>query len=131
MKRNGILNSRIASVLGNMGHTDTICVSDCGLPTPQGVERIDLSLRLGVPSLADVLHEIAKDMVVERITIAAEIREHNPQILKQVGEAFPSVEIRFIPHAQFKSMTEECRAVIRTGEATSYANVILHSGVIF
>jgi D-ribose pyranase len=131
MKRNGILNSRIASVLSSMGHTDTICVSDCGLPTPKGVERIDLSLRLGIPSLADVLHEIAKDMVVERITIASETKEQNPQILKQVGDAFPSVDIQFIPHAEFKSMTEDCHAVIRTGEATPYANVILHSGVIF
>ena len=31
MKRHGILNSDISRVLSYMGHTDCICIGDCGL----------------------------------------------------------------------------------------------------
>ena len=44
MKRAGILNSDISRVLSYLGHTDTICIGDCGLPIPDEVERIDLAL---------------------------------------------------------------------------------------
>lgn len=47
MKKNGILNSDISSVLSYMGHTDTITIGDCGLPIPENVSRIDLSLTFG------------------------------------------------------------------------------------
>jgi len=39
MQRHGILNSHIAKVLADLGHTDTICISDCGLPVPEGVRK--------------------------------------------------------------------------------------------
>ena len=32
MKRQGILNSDISRVLPYMGHTDTICIGECGQP---------------------------------------------------------------------------------------------------
>ena len=35
MKRQGILNSEISRVLTYMGHTDQICIGDCGLPIPE------------------------------------------------------------------------------------------------
>lgn len=53
MKRNGILNSDISRVLSYMGHTDRICIGDCGLPVPDETERIDLALRFGQPSFMD------------------------------------------------------------------------------
>ena len=55
MKRNGIINADISRVLSYMGHTDTIAVGDCGLPIPDETERIDLALKLGVPSFMEVL----------------------------------------------------------------------------
>ncbi|WP_448594407.1 RbsD/FucU domain-containing protein, partial [Thermoflexus hugenholtzii] len=42
-----------------------------------------------------------------------------------------AVEIEPVPHETFKAMTGRARAVVRTGECTPYANVILVSGVIF
>lgn len=32
MQKGGILNSHIAKVLADLGHTDTICIGDCGYP---------------------------------------------------------------------------------------------------
>ena len=137
MKRNGILNSDISRVLSYMGHTDRICIGDCGLPVPDETERIDLALRFGQPSFMDVLTEVAKDMKVERIFLAEEMKEKNEAQLKAVLSFFENSETGFAPeveyvsHEQLKRMTEDCKAVIRTGETTPYSNIILQAGCIF
>ena len=53
MQKTGILNSEIAKVLADMGHTDQMTIGDCGLPVPSGVKKIDLALRFGQPSFID------------------------------------------------------------------------------
>lgn len=136
MKKNGILNSDISRVLSYMGHTDQICIGDCGLPIPEETERIDLALRFGQPSFMEVLEEVGKEMVVEKIILAEEIREKNPEVLAQIGRFFGRdggdvPEMVFVSHTELKEMTKTCRAVIRTGETTPYANIILQSGCIF
>lgn len=131
IKKQGILNSQIAKVLANMGHTDTICIGDCGLPIPQTTERIDVSLSKGTPSLIQVVSVIAEDMTVEKITLASEIKDKNHNIDEEVKIIFPNVMVEYVSHNELKAMTEKCKAVVRTGEITPYANIILHSGIIF
>lgn len=135
MKKNGILNSDISRVLSRMGHTDRIAVSDCGLPVPEGTERIDLAVTFGNPSFMDVLKAVANDMKIEGIVLAEEIKTQNPHILEEIKVLFDKFEtgftIEFVPHTRFKEMTKDCRAVVRTGETTPYANIILQSGCIF
>ena len=133
MKKQGILNSDISRVLSYMGHTDCIAVGDCGLPIPDEVERIDLALEFGVPSFMDVRRVIIKDMKVEKIVLAEEIREQNPKVLGEIKELFAGQELEtvFVSHTELKKQTRECKAVIRTGETTPYANIILQSGCIF
>ena len=62
MKRAGILNSDISRVLSYMGHTDCICIGDCGLPIPDEVERIDQALAFGVPPFMQTLKVVVDDM---------------------------------------------------------------------
>ena len=133
MKRHGILNSDISRVLSYMGHTDCICIGDCGLPIPDETERIDLAVKFGVPTFMDVLKEVGNDMKIEKIVLAEEIKEHNPQVLAEITEYFKGqdVEVEYVSHVGLKQMTRECKAVIRTGETTPYANIILKSGVVF
>lgn len=131
MKKLGILNSEIAGVLAKMGHTDTIVIADCGLPIPDHVCRIDLAIRLGKPSFLEVAEAIKEDMVIEKITLASEIKQYNPALLREVERFFAPEAKEFVPHEQFKTLMQKAKAVIRTGENTPYANVILHAGVIF
>ena len=133
MKRHGILNSDISRVLSYMGHTDCICIGDCGLPIPDETERIDLAVKFGVPTFMDVLKEVGNDVKIEKIVLAEEIKEHNPQVLAEITEYFKGqdVEVEYVSHVGLKQMTRECKAVIRTGETTPYANIILQSGCIF
>lgn len=133
MKRNGILNSDISRVLSYMGHTDCICVGDCGLPIPNETERIDLAVKFGMPTFMDVLKEVGNDMKIEKIVLADEIKENNPKILAEINDYFAGqvIEVEFVSHVELKEKTKECKAVIRTGETTPYANIILQSGCIF
>jgi len=131
MKKLGILNADIASVLAYMGHTDTIAIADCGLPIPKETQRIDLAIRKGLPSFLEVLDAVRDDMVIEKITLAEEIKTHNQEILVKIRERFPNTPIQFVSHESFKALTVHCKAIIRTGEASPYANIILHSGVNF
>jgi D-ribose pyranase len=131
MKKQGILNSHIAEVLANLGHTDTIVIGDCGLPIPDGVRRIDLSLKIGTPGFIETLEAILEDMAVEQVTIAEEIFEKNPGTAAFLEQKFDKVSMTKVSHEEFKKQTANAKAIIRTGEATPYANVILHSGVIF
>lgn len=133
MQKIGILNSSIAKVLADLGHTDKIAVGDCGLPVPPGVLKIDLALRLGQPSFFDVVQEIAKYMEIEKIHVAAEMEAKNPQQWIRMRELFPPKQTEWIisSHEEFKKATSGVKAVIRTGEMTPYSNVILHAGVIF
>ena len=132
MKKNGILNSNIAKVLADLGHTDQLTIGDAGLPVPTGVEKIDLALRLGVPSFDSVLDTVLEDMAVEKVFLAEEIKEQNPDQLKKILEALPDgIDVVFISHEEFKKQTSRSKTIIRTGENTPYANIILQSAVIF
>lgn len=133
MKKNGILNSDISRILSYLGHTDCICIGDCGLPIPDETERIDLALAFGVPTFMQTLEVVAGDMKIEKIVLAEEIREQNPTVLAQIEALFAgqNVEVEFVSHVCLKEQTRDCKAVIRTGETTPYANVILQAGCIF
>ena len=129
MKKNGILNSDISRVLSYMGHTDWICVGDCGLPIPDEVERIDLALEFGVPTFMKTLEVVTGDMKVEKIILAEEIKAQNPKVLGEIEALFKgqNIEVEYVSHTELKEKTKNCKAVIRTGETTPYANIILQS----
>ncbi len=133
MKKNGILNSEISRVLSYMGHTDRIAVGDCGLPIPDETERIDLALAFGIPTFMQTLEIVAQDMKIEKIILAEEIKAQNPEVLSQIEKLFEGqdIETEFVSHTELKELTYDCKAVIRTGETTPYANIILQSGCIF
>lgn len=131
MKKTGILNSDISRVVADMGHMDWLGIGDAGTPVPEGTEKIDLAVHAGLPAFTDVLKEVLKELQVQKIYVAEEIKKQNPQQLENIKHILPNVEIEFIPHSQLKKDLKQAKAFIRTGEETPYSNVILESGVIF
>ena len=132
MKRLGHLNREVSRVLARMGHTDSLVIADCGLPVPSGVECIDLSIARGDPSFLRVLDSILADFRAERAVFAAEAEEYNGAIVARAASlSRQQVKVEFVAHDTLKDLSRQARAVIRTGEATPYANVLLYSGVIF
>jgi len=139
MKLNVLLNSRISSVIAEMGHTDQMTVCDAGLPIPAGVERIDLAVKAGLPRFMDVLQTILKELCIEKVLIAEELKSENPEGFQEIKDKLDeytetsgySVRIELVPHAEFKTLTSFSKAIVRTGEVKPYMNIILYSGVVF
>lgn len=132
MKKHGILNSDIAKVLADLGHTDKIAIGDAGLPVPDGVKKIDLALFLSEPSFLSVLQVVLSDMKVEAVVLAEEIKDQNAKQLAAVkAELKDNEAITYVSHEVFKQQLKDVKVVIRTGEATPYSNIILQSGVLF
>lgn len=131
MKKSGILNRDIATVLAKLGHTDTIVIGDCGLPVPNEVPCIDLSLEFGTPKFTSVLKAVSADMMIEEMTFANEIKDNNKVLYNEITEEYQEIPKNYITHENLKKETGNTRVIIRTGEATPFANVILKSGVIF
>lgn len=131
MKKHGILNSHLAKLLADLGHTDKVVIADAGLPVPDGVLKIDLSLKPGLPAFQDTAAVLADDMVVEKVIAAAEIKTSNQENARFLENLFSEQEIEYLSHEEFKLLTKEAKAVIRTGEFTQYANCILQAGVLF
>ncbi len=131
MKKIGILNQPISSVIAGLGHTDTLVIADAGLPIPPETRRIDLALTEGIPTFLDTLRAILTEMQVERVIVAEEMLDASPQVYKALEEMLDDVPVETVTHLIFKEQTRSARAVIRTGEFTPYANVILIAGVVF
>lgn len=139
MKKGRLLNAELSHVIARLGHTDTLTIADAGLPIPAGPQRIDLALTPGTPDFMQVVNAVALEMQVESALFAEEIKQHNPQLhsaLVAVLEALQQhqgniITISYTSHEQFKQQTQRSQAVIRSGECSPFANVILSAGVTF
>ena len=131
MKKTGLLNQQLSAVLAGMGHCDTLVIGDCGLPIPAGVERVDLALTPGVPGFLETLKIIQTELQIESAVIASEMPEKSPALYQALIPMLTGIEVSQVKHERFKELTADAVAVVRTGECTPYANIILKSGVFF
>lgn len=139
MKKGVLLNSDVSAVVARLGHTDQLTLCDAGLPIPAETQRIDLALTQGVPTFMQVFAAVTQEMQVESAILAEEIVKQNPPLhevllaeLTALGQRQGNtISVRYISHQAFKAQTEHSRAVIRSGECSPYANVILCAGVTF
>lgn len=136
MKRTGLLNRHLSQLVASLGHMDEVTVADAGLPMPQGVPVIDLAITPGLPRFWDVLAGLQQEMVIESVVWATDASaglsdDMNNRFDQWAKAQGAPIQRDQIPHSDFKQHTARSRAIIRTGEATPYANVILVSGVSF
>ncbi|MGL5279329.1 MAG: D-ribose pyranase [Cetobacterium sp.] len=135
MKKGKLLNSELSYEIAKIGHTSHITLCDAGLPFPKGVKRIDLAIEAGYPSFIKTLDAILSEMMVEEIVLASEIKTINPKVYNEILETFQkngmNPKVVEVSHTEFKEITRESEAIVRTGECTPYANIILKSGVVF
>lgn len=131
MKKIGVLNKDISEVIASMGHMDILVIGDAGLPIPAKVRRIDLAVKQNVPGFIETVEAIAEELKVERIIIAEETGRVSPHIQEALLKIFEGIEVKKVSHKSLKELCYDAVAVIRTGEFTPYANVILVSGVVF
>jgi len=131
MKNKNILNPALISRIASIGHTQYFVICDAGLPVPKGAEVIDLSLVSGVPSFMQVMKAVLGELVIESATIADEIEDHNAVLYKEITDTLGAYPVHRCSHEKFKKMCEDAHTIVRTGETSPYANIILVAGVNF
>jgi len=130
MKKTPLLNIALSQLIASLGHGDSIVIGDAGLPVPPGVPLIDLALTRGVPGFIDTLQTVLTEMQVEHHILATELSQRSPQLAAQVTQlGLPGQQL--LSHEDLKLRTRQAKAVIRTGEFTPYANIMLIAGVVF
>jgi D-ribose pyranase len=131
MLKSVLLNSEIAKEIAALGHTQNIVIADAGLPIGKDQRCIDLAVKRGLPSFIEVLKTVSSDLIIESYIYANEAVEQNATIYTQMMQIMDGKGCRGVPHEEFKKLSQEAAVVIRTGECTPYANVILIGGVDF
>lgn len=131
MTQDGILNSELCAAIAGIGHTEYFVVADPGLPLPSGVKVIDLALTRGIPSFLDTLKAVSGQLVIESYVLAEEMKTASPELHDKTCEVLKGLPHRYVPHEELKKMLKSAKAIVRTGETTSFANVVLQCGVNF
>jgi D-ribose pyranase len=134
MKKTPLLNVALSRLIASLGHGDIVIIGDAGLPVPSGVELIDLALTQGIPDFVRTLKVVLSEMQVERHVLAQEILEKKPSALAVLDELSAEGALgqrEWLSHEQFKALSRQARAIVRTGECQPYCNIALIAGVTF
>jgi D-ribose pyranase len=128
MLKTGILNPSINSLLSRVRHTNTLVISDRGFPFWPQIETVDISLIDDLPRVLDVLKAIRANFNIGNAFMAEEFRGANStQTCLKFEQALHGIPVAFEPHIDFKKRVPQAIGLIRTGDTTQYANMILES----
>jgi D-ribose pyranase len=128
MKRGGILHPGLGHLLASTGHTDFFTICDRGFPVPSGIERIDLALVDGIPTVLDVLRAIHAEWSIDRIVITEQMSAVSPGRVTELRDLLGDIPFETISHLALKRLAAESRATVRTADICPYANIIVVSG---
>lgn len=134
MKKTPLLNVALSRLIASLGHGDMVVIGDAGLPVPPGVELIDLALTHGIPDFVSTLNVVLSEMQVESHVLAEEILQKKPSALTALDALNAEGVLgqrELLSHDQFKILSRQARAIVRTGECQPYCNVVLVAGVTF
>jgi len=134
MKKTPLLNVALSRLIASLGHGDKVVIGDAGLPVPPQVELIDLALTHGIPDFVSTLKVVLSEMQVESHVLAEEIFDKQPSALTTLETLHAQNALgtrELVNHEQFKALSRQARAIIRTGECSPYCNIVLIAGVTF
>ncbi len=129
MRARGLWHPALLGHLARLGHGQTLVIADAGLPVPREVEVVDLVWSAGQPAFLPVLGTLTGELVVESALVAKELADE--RILAGLAEHLHGLPIDEVPHEELKARVAEAFVVVRTGETTPFANVVLTAGVTF
>jgi D-ribose pyranase len=128
MLKSGILNPAINSLLSRVRHTNTLVIADRGFPFWPQIETVDISLVDDIPTVLAVFRAIRASFVVGKLWMAEEFRIANTAAtIQQFEGEFGDIPRVSEPHVEFKLRVPHAIGLIRTGDTTQYANIILES----
>jgi len=128
MLKTGILNPNILALLARVRHTNTLVIADRGFPFWPQIETVDISLVDDVPTVLDVLRALRPNFVIGKVWMAQEFLKANDKKAQVAfAETLKGTQLTHEPHVDFKKRVPHAIGLIRTGDTTQYANLILES----
>ena len=128
MIKTGILNPQINSLLSHVRHTNTLVIADRGFPFWPMVETVNLSLVDDVPTVLAVLSALRPNFQIGKAWMAQEfLKQNRAKTRSAFSEALRGNLLTHEPHVEFKKRVPHAIGLIRTGDTTPYANVLLES----
>jgi D-ribose pyranase len=128
MIQTGILNPQINALLSRVRHTNTLVIADRGFPFWPTIETVDISLVDDVPNVLEVLHALRLNFQIGKAWMAQEfLKQNTAQTRSAFAEALRGIKLSHEPHVNLKKRVPHAIGLIRTGDTTQYANIILES----
>jgi len=128
MLKSGIINPHINYLLSRVRHTNTVVISDRGFPFWPQIETVDIALVDGIPTVLQVLQALRGNFVVGKAWMAEEFLANNDgETRSRFAQALDGIPLTHEPHVEFKKRIPSAIGLIRTGDTTQYANLILES----
>ena len=128
MLKTGILNPQLNSLLSRVRHTNLLVIADRGFPFWPMIETVDISLVDDVPTVLQVLASIRSNFTIGKVWMAKEFLENNTaEVRRAFSTTLKGLPVEHVPHAAFKKRIPSAIGLIRTGDTTQYANLILES----
>ncbi len=129
MQKTGILNPDLLHLLARIRHTNLLVIADRGFPFWPMIETVDISLVDGIPTVLQVLHALRSNYDFTQAYMAQEfLVENTSDTRAQFTAALPGIPLQFEPHMDMKKRVPDAIGLIRTGDTTQYANLVLVSG---
>jgi D-ribose pyranase len=128
MIKTGILNPHLNSLLSRVRHTNTLVISDRGFPFWPMIETVDLSVVDDLPTVLQVLKAVRPNFQIGQAWMAKEFLQGNSAKTRAAfASALHGIPLKHEPHVQFKKRIPHAIGLIRTGDTTQYANMVLES----
>ena len=134
-----ILSPELLKTLMEMGHADELVIGDGNFPAASMAQRLIRCDGHGVAELLDaILRLFPLDSYVERPIALMEVVPGDntvPMIWDRYREIAAArspnaCEIEFVERFAFYERAKRAYAIVATGEAALYANIILKKGVV-
>jgi len=135
---NPIISPELLKVLSEMGHGDEIVIADGNFPGANMAKKLVRADGISAPDMLDaVLSVFPLDQyddnnftlmqVVDGDTVVPVIWDTYKKILNKYE---PKAHMEYVERFHYYDRAKEAYAVIATGEAAQYANIILRKGCI-
>lgn len=135
-----IISPDLLKILMEMGHGDELVIGDGNFPAASTASRLARLDGHGVPEVLEaVLKLFPLDSYVEYPTVLMAVcdgdeKNANPLIwktyLKIISKYEPDAKTEYMERFAFYERAKKAYAVVATGEAAQYANIILKKGCI-
>ena len=134
-----IISPDLMKVLMEMGHGDEIVLADCNFPASSTAKKLIRCDGHGIPAILDavlkyfpldyaVKHPVALMAVTPGNPYKPVIRDDYSCCVKKYNEDFS--EFEYMERFEFYERAKKAYAVVATGEASRFANIILKKGIV-